>query len=105
MKSVASRERSAANPEKGVEMNQLSIRRFGLALGAAFALTYLGCALVMATVNREMAIRFFNSIMHGVDVEPDYALGHALVGNGDRCDRGVHTRLAFRRGRRVLLQP
>lgn len=51
-------------------MNTLSTRRFGQALGGAFALSYLGCALVMAVVPRDAAIRFFNSLMHGLDVTP-----------------------------------
>lgn len=51
-------------------MQRLNIRRMGLALGSAFALTYLGCAFVMLTVPKDAAIRFFNSIMHGINVEP-----------------------------------
>lgn len=46
----------------------LSVRRLGFALGAGTALAYLGCVFVMLTVPREEAIRFFNSILHGVDV-------------------------------------
>lgn len=49
-------------------METLSVRRLGFALGAAFALTYVGCVFVMLTVPKEAAIRFFNSILHGVDV-------------------------------------
>ena len=51
-------------------MNTLSIRRFGLALGGTFALTYASCALVMSCVSRETSIRFFNGILHGLDVTP-----------------------------------
>lgn len=49
-------------------MQTLSVRRLGFALGGGFALAYLGCAFVMLTVPKEAAIRFFNSILHGVDV-------------------------------------
>lgn len=49
-------------------MNTLSIRRFGFALGTACALTYLACACVMSYVPREATIRFFNRILHGLDV-------------------------------------
>ncbi len=49
-------------------MQTLSLRRLGFALGAGFALAYLGCVFVMLTVPNEAAIRFFNSILHGVDV-------------------------------------
>ena len=49
-------------------MNQLSIRRFGFAVGVACAIAYVGCVFVMMTVSQETAIRIFNSLMHGVDV-------------------------------------
>lgn len=48
----------------------LSVRRFGLALGATAALLYLGCVFVMLTAPREAVVGFFNSMMHGVNVEP-----------------------------------
>tara|TARA_R110000868_G_scaffold340678_1_gene601359 strand:- start:653 stop:895 length:243 start_codon:yes stop_codon:yes gene_type:complete len=32
------------------------------------ALSYIGCALVMMTVSQDVAIHFFNSLMHGIDV-------------------------------------
>lgn len=47
---------------------ELSVRRAGLALGTAFAVAYAGCSFVMLTVPQEAAIRFYNSILHGVDV-------------------------------------
>lgn len=51
-------------------MNTLSIRRFGLAVGATCALLQLGCVLVMGALPKEAAIRFFNSLTHGVDWTP-----------------------------------
>lgn len=51
-------------------MNTLSIRGSGLALGGGSALLYLGCVFVMLTVPHEAAVRFFNSLTHGVDWEP-----------------------------------
>lgn len=51
-------------------MHTLSILRFGFALATACALSYLGCVVVMMTVPQETTIRFFNSLMHGVDVRP-----------------------------------
>lgn len=51
-------------------MRTLSPTRLGFAMGIASAMSYLGCVFVMATVPQDAAIRFFNSIMHGVDVEP-----------------------------------
>ena len=65
-------------------MDTLSIKRFGFALGAVFALFYLGCVLVMFTVPKVMVIWFFNSLMHGVDVAPvmrsDMPWWEAIVG-------------------------
>jgi hypothetical protein len=46
----------------------LSPKRLGFALASTSALLYLGCAFVMMTVSQEAAVRFFNSMMHGVDV-------------------------------------
>lgn len=51
-------------------MESISIKRFGFALGAGLAVLYLGCAFVMATVPKEAALRFFNSMTHGVDWGP-----------------------------------
>lgn len=48
-------------------MERLSVNGLGLALGGTFAMVYLGCAVVMSTVPRDAAVRFFNSITHGVD--------------------------------------
>lgn len=49
-------------------MEHISVRRFGLAFGTTAALLYLGCVLVVASVSREAQIRFFNSLVHGIDV-------------------------------------
>ena len=51
-------------------MNTISVKRFGFALGSSCALLYLGCAFVMLTVPQEAALRFFNSITHGIDWTP-----------------------------------
>lgn len=65
-------------------MGTISIRRFGLALGSACALTYSACAFVMSCVSREASIRFFNGILHGLDVTPimtaEMTLRGALIG-------------------------
>jgi len=51
-------------------MSILSVKRLGFALGATSALLYLGCAFVMLTVPQEAAVKFFNSMTHGVDWGP-----------------------------------
>lgn len=51
-------------------ITKLDIRRFGFAVGATCAVAYAGCVFVMFTVPHELAVRFFNNLMHGVDLEP-----------------------------------
>jgi hypothetical protein len=48
-------------------MYRLNIKKFGLALGLTGALLYVGCVLVMATVGQEGTVKFFNSLLHGLD--------------------------------------
>lgn len=52
------------------EIALLSPPRFGLGFGIAGAVFYLGCVLTMASVPREKAVTFFNSLLHGLNVEP-----------------------------------
>lgn len=65
-------------------MHTISIRRFGFATGGSFGLMYLACVFVMLTAPREAVIRFFNSILHGWNVEPimrwDMPWWEALLG-------------------------
>ncbi len=51
-------------------MDRLDPRRFGFGCGLAAMVFYLGCAVVMLAVPREIAVRFFNSLTHGVDWGP-----------------------------------
>ena len=44
--------------------------RIGFALGATWALVYLGCALMLAVLTREQAVSFANSLVHGMDWGP-----------------------------------
>ncbi len=48
----------------------LNPRCMGLAFGATGLVFYLGCMLTMATLPRESAVTVFNSLLHGLDVEP-----------------------------------
>jgi len=48
---------------------RISIPRLGFALGGTFAAMYGGCVFVMMTVPKETVVRFFNSIMHGLNIE------------------------------------
>ena len=46
----------------------INVRKFGFAVGLTMALLYLGCTVVMATVGHTGTVKFFNSLLHGVDV-------------------------------------
>ena len=46
----------------------INVKKFGLATGFTGALIYLGCAIVMATVGHDGTVKFFNSLLHGLDV-------------------------------------
>ena len=77
-------------------MNKLSIPRFGFAVAVACAVSYLGCVFVMMTVPQDVAIRFFNSLMHGVDVTTIMRWDMPLWENGSRRHRDFRSRLAIR---------
>lgn len=65
-------------------MNTISIKRFGLAFGLTGAILYLGCVILMATVGHEGSVKFFNSILHGLDTSSIVRMGvplwEALIG-------------------------
>lgn len=46
----------------------INVKKLGLAFGLTAALLYLGCMLVMATAGHDNSIKFFNSLLHGLDV-------------------------------------
>jgi hypothetical protein len=56
------------NPLKQLTMNHINIRKFGLAFGITGALLYFGCALVMLILGHDSTVKFFNTLLHGVDV-------------------------------------
>ena len=62
----------------------INVKKFGLATGLTGALLYLGCAVVMATVGHDGTVKFFNSLLHGLDVSAivrmDVPLWEAGVG-------------------------
>ena len=53
-----------------VVLHALGVKRLGFAFGATATLLYLGCVFVMLTVPRPAVVAFFNSLLHGWDVEP-----------------------------------
>lgn len=62
----------------------INAKKFGFAVGLTMALLYLGCVVVMATVGHNGTVKFFNSLLHGVDVSTivrmDVPLWEAGVG-------------------------
>ena len=49
-------------------MNHINIKKFGLAFGLTGALLYMGCIVLMATVGHAGTVKFFNSLLPGLDV-------------------------------------
>lgn len=49
---------------------KLNPRSFGMAAGCAAAIFYLGCMLLMHFASPEALVTFFNSLLHGLDIEP-----------------------------------
>jgi hypothetical protein len=64
--------------------NTINAKKFGLAVGLTMALLYLGCAVVMATVGHDGTVKFFNSLLHGLDVSTiirmKISFGEAAIG-------------------------
>lgn len=62
----------------------INSKKFGLAVGLTLALLYMGCAIVMAAIGHDGAVKFFNSLLHGLDVSTivrmDVPLWEAVVG-------------------------
>ncbi len=61
---------STETPLRTFSTSHLNPRCMGLAFGTTGLVFYLGCMLTMATVPRESAVTFFNSLLHGLDVGP-----------------------------------
>ena len=49
-------------------MNHISVRKFGLAFGLTGALLYFLCAFTMFIIGHDNSIKFFNTLLHGLDV-------------------------------------
>jgi uncharacterized protein DUF5676 len=65
-------------------MQRLHVKKFGFALGLTGALLYLGCMIVVITAGQEGTIKFFNSLLHGLDttniIRMDVSLLEAFFG-------------------------
>lgn len=62
----------------------INIKKFGLAVGLTAALLYIGCIVVMATVGHDGSVKFFNSLLHGLDISSivrmNIPLSEAFIG-------------------------
>jgi len=65
-------------------MYRLNVKKFGFAFGLTGALIYLGCMIVMMTIGQDGTIKFFNSLLHGLDttnlIRMDVSLLEAFFG-------------------------
>jgi 2TM family of unknown function (DUF5676) len=65
-------------------MHRLNVKKLGFAVGLTGALIYLGCMIVMITAGQEGTIKFFNSLLHGLDatsiIRMDVSLLEAFFG-------------------------
>jgi hypothetical protein len=49
-------------------MGHINIKKFGFAFGITGALLYFGCALLMLLLGHDSTVKFFNTLLHGLDV-------------------------------------
>ena len=47
---------------------KINIKNFGLAFGLTGALLYMGCVVVMIIAGHAGTVKFFNNLLHGLDV-------------------------------------
>ncbi len=71
-------------PVNHADTHRLCPLRLGFAVGTGIGLTYVSCVVLMAVLPRELAVRFFNSLFHCVNVEPflhwDMPVSEMLLG-------------------------
>lgn len=60
-------------------MDHINIRKFGLAFGITGALLYFGCTVVMLLLGHDSTVKFFNTLLHGIDVSSIIRMDIALV--------------------------
>ncbi len=60
-------------------MNHINIRKFGLAFGITGALLYFGCTVDMLTLGHNSTVKFFNTLLHGLDVSSVIRMNISLV--------------------------
>jgi len=65
-------------------MYKLNVKKFGFSFALTGALIYLGCMIVMLTAGKEGSVKFFNSLLHGLDttsiIRMDISVTEAFFG-------------------------
>ncbi len=93
----------------------INVKKFGFATGLTGALLYLGCIVVMATVGQGGTIKFFNSLIHGLDVSsivrmhvPLWEAGVGIIKTFvlgwlvGACIAGFYNALLFKKNNKIL---
>ncbi|OCX50495.1 hypothetical protein BEL04_22205 [Mucilaginibacter sp. PPCGB 2223] len=48
-------------------MQRIIVKKLGFAFGVTASLVHISCILLMATIGKDNSVKFFNSIIHGMD--------------------------------------
>ena len=51
-------------------MGAINVKKMGLAFGLTLVVFRVGCVIVFLALSREQAVSFFNTLLHGVDLNP-----------------------------------
>src|SRR3989338_5823738 len=62
------RKKQRTEKKEARSMNTINVKKFGLAVGATFALLYFVCILIVMSIGREGVIFLVNTLFHGIDV-------------------------------------
>ncbi|PHR69669.1 MAG: hypothetical protein COA67_09670 [Lutibacter sp.] len=60
-------------------MYRLNVKKLGFAFGLTGSIIYLGCMIVMATAGQEDSIKFFNNLLHGLDISSIIKMDISLI--------------------------
>ena len=60
-------------------MKLINIRKLGLAFGITGALLYFGCTLTMLILGHDSTVKYFNTLLHGLDVSSIIRMDVPLV--------------------------
>jgi hypothetical protein len=65
-------------------MQQINVKKMGIACGLTGLLLYLGCIILMFSAGQKGTISFFNNLLHGLDttaiIKMDVSMLDAVLG-------------------------